>query len=369
MLPSVGTIEFGAPAYLWLLGFSALLLVLWGWRVVRRAVDLRRLRNRRLSPARDRWGLMGDLPLWLCVVVASAALLFALARPRGLAPRLTRAGLDIVVLQDGSASMYVRDMASNNTRWARSMQFLRRIGDAMRWEGDRLALTVFARLATPQVRLTHDPTTVFFFLDHLGERPPFRLDDETTWDTNLEQGIAWGLRVLRKDREIIGPSPNVPAFLLISDGETWSGEVSRALDQLRRANVPLFVVGVGTLSGGRMPPMPFLETRDDIDGPPAVSHLDRPGLQRLAAEGQGLYFELDRERLDRDIANTIIDANRRLAPPREEQAAQTNLHWPFVAGACALVATGTLFARRRLELSLLLTGAVVAVAAAVRMLW
>jgi hypothetical protein len=371
MLPSVGTIEFGAPAYLWLLGIPALLLVLWGWHAVRRAVDLRRLRNRRISPARDRWSVMGDLPLWLCVVLAAAALQFALARPRGLAPRLSRAGLDIVVLQDGSASMYVRDIASGDTRWARSMQFLRRVGDAMRWEGDRLALTVFARLATPQVRLTHDPTTVFFFLDHLGERPPFRLDDETTWDTNLEQGIAWGLRVLRKDREVIGPSPNVPAFLLISDGETWSGEVSRAIDQLRRANVPLFVVGVGTLSGGRMPPMPLpgIPDNDNDDGPPAVSHLDRRGLQRLAAEGQGLYFELDRERLDRDIANAIIDANRRLAPPREEQAAQTDLHWPFVAGACAFVATGALFARRYSALSLLLTGALAAVAAAARLLW
>src|SRR5262245_1435375 len=315
---------------------------------------------------------MGDLPLWLCVVLAAAALLLALARPRGVAPRLTRANLDIVVLQDGSASMYVRDMASGSSRWARSMQFLRRIGDAMRWEGDRLAMTVFARLATPQVRLTHDPTTVFFFLDHLGERPPFRLDDETTWDTNLEQGIAWGLRVLRKDREIIGPSSNVPVFLLISDGETWSGEVSRAIGQLRRADVPLFVLGVGTVSGGRMPRMPFPETpgnNDNDDGPPAVSHLDRLGLQRLAAEGQGLYFELDRERLDRDIANAIIDANRRLAPPREGQAAQSDLHWPFVAGACALVAAGTLFARRSSALSLVLTGAVIAVAAAVRMLW
>jgi Ca-activated chloride channel family protein len=361
--PGVGTIEFAAPAYLWLLGVPALLLVLWGWRTLRRILDLRRLTTRRVSPVRDRWSVMGDLPLWLCVVLAAAALVFALARPRGLAPRFSRAGLDIVVLQDGSASMYVRDMASGGSRWARSMQFLRRVGDALRWEGDRLALTVFARLATPQVRLTHDPTTVFFFLDHLAERPPFGLDDETTWDTNLEQAVAWGLRVLRKDKEIIGPSPNVPAFLLISDGETWSGEVSRAIDQLRRASVPLFVVGVGTTGGGRMPPMPF---PDDGDGPPAVSHLDRRGLQRIATEGQGLYFELDRERPDRDIANAIIDANRRLAPPREEQAALTDLHWPFLAGACGLVALGSLFAQRRSALWLLLTGTVVALGVALR---
>ena len=226
-----------------------------------------------------------------------------------MAPGLGRTGLDIVVLQDGSASMHVRDVPGG-TRWARSMQFLRRLGDALRWEDDRMALTVFARIATPQVRLTRDPNTVFFFLDHLGERPPFRLEDETTWDTNVEQGIAWGLRVLARTGRSSDRRPNAPAFILVSDGETWSGEVARAIDDMHDAGVPLFVVGVGTLAGGRMPPLPF---PDDGDPPPPVSRLDRRGLQRLAAEGRGQYFELDRD-VDRDIANAVINAGRRSAP-------------------------------------------------------
>ena len=60
---------------------------------------------------------------------------------------------------------------------------------------------------------------MFFFLDHLHDRPPFRLEEDTTWDTNLEQGIAWGLRLLDKDREIHGPSPNGKLFVMLSDGE------------------------------------------------------------------------------------------------------------------------------------------------------
>ena len=78
------------------------------------------------------------------------------------------------------------------------MAFLRLLGDSLSWNDDRMALTVFAHIATPQIRLTSDPNTVFFFLDHLQGRPPFRLEDDTTWDTNLEQGIAWGLRLSRK---------------------------------------------------------------------------------------------------------------------------------------------------------------------------
>jgi Ca-activated chloride channel family protein len=361
----LGSIAYGVPAYRWLLVLPAALLGLWAWRATRRLIELRRLRERRVVPIRERWSLLGDLPAWLCIVLACAGLVVALARPRGVAPRLGRTGLDVVVLQDGSASMYVRDVPGGGTRWARSMTFVRRLGDALRWDDDRLALTVFARIATPQVRLTRDPNTVFFFLDHLGDRPPFALADETTWDTNVEQGIGWGLRVLAKDREIQGPSANAPLFILVSDGETWSGEVARAVDRIRDANVPLFVVGVGSLAGGRMPALPF---PDDGDPPPTVSRLDRPGLQRLALEGRGVYFELDRDP-DRDIANRVIDAGRRSAAPTVEDAVVTDLYWPLVAAACALAGIGVLFVRRRSALWLQLAGAAIALVVSLRVLW
>jgi Ca-activated chloride channel family protein len=360
----VGPIAFGAPAYLWLLVVPAALLLLWGWRVVRRVGELRRLRAARLSAVPERWSALGDLPFWLCVTIACALLLVALARPRGVAPSIGRVGLDIIVLQDGSASMYVEDTPSG-TRWVRSMTFLRRLGDALRWDDDRLALSVFAKIATPQVRLTRDPNTVFFFLDHLDDRPPFRIEDITTWDTNMEQGIAWGLRLLEKDREIHGRSANAPLFVLLSDGEVWSGEVARAISKIREAGVPLYVVGVGTLGGGALPQVAF---PDEEEPPPSISHLDRRGLQRVAAEGGGEYFELDRDQ-DREIANAIIDAGRRSAPPKLAEAAVTELYWRVLAAACAVAGAGVVFLRHKPALGLQLAGAVVALLVALRLLW
>ena len=90
-------------------------------------------------------------------------------------------------------------------------------------------MALFAHIAAPQVRLTKDPNTFFFFLDHLAQESPFRLEDDTTWDTNIELGIAWGMRLIEKDTEIHGKSPNAKAFVLITDGQAWSGEVARAL--------------------------------------------------------------------------------------------------------------------------------------------
>ncbi len=343
-------VVFGAPHFLWLLAIPALLTIAWLWRFGRRLLDLRRLRERRAVPVRERFAIGGDLWPWLFLSLALAALAVAAARPRGVTTQLSRAGLDIVVLQDGSASMHVQDTASGGSaasRWQRSMSFLRLLGDSLSWNDDRMALTVFAHIATPQIRLTTDPNTVFFFLDHLHGRPPFRLEDDTTWDTNLEQGIAWGLRLLEKDRELHGPSPNGKVFVLLSDGESWSGEVARSIERASREHVPLHVIGVGTLGGGALPESTNAE--GTFEPSPGRSRLDRASLQRIAAAGGGQYFELDRDS-DRDVANAIIDAGRRQAPISVEEAAVQELYWRFLAAASALAALAALFLRERAEL-------------------
>jgi hypothetical protein len=342
---------FGAPQFLWLLAAPGLFLLAWLWRFARRLADLRRLRERRSIPVRERFALGGDLWFWFFLILSSASLAVALAQPRGVTTVINRAGLDIVILQDGSASMHVTDVPGN--RWQRSMDFLRLLGDSLSWNDDRMALTVFAHIATPQIRLTSDPNTVFFFLDHLHDRPPFRLEDDTTWDTNLEQGIAWGLRLLEKDQELHGPSLNGKLFVMLSDGESWSGEVARSIERAVREQVPLHVIGVGTLAGGDLPEI----TVDGVkEASPGKSRLDRASLQRIAAAGGGQYFELDRDP-DRDIANSIIDTGRRQAPVTTEAGTVEELYWRFLAASLALAVLGSVFLRDRTELWIQLVAA------------
>ncbi len=352
-----------------------MLAVAWLWRVGRRWSDVRRLRARRTIPVRERLSVTGDLPFWLCAILAATSLIVAVARPQGVTTVVGRAGVDLVVLQDGSASMHVTDVAASagtagelqrDTRWQRAMTFLRLLGDSLSWNDDRLALTVFAHIATPQIRLTRDPNTVFFFLDHLHGRPPFRIEDDTTWDTNLEQGIAWGLRLLEKDRELHGPSPNAKLFVMLSDGESWSGEVARSIELAGQAHVPLYVIGVGTLAGGMLPVS--VNTDGEVEPSPGRSRLDRPSLQRIAAAGGGQYFELDRDP-DREIANAIIDAGRRQAPTTTEEGRVQDLYWRFLAAGVALSVAGTVFLRERTELSLQVAAALATAAGLLGVLW
>ncbi len=277
-------LRFTAPALLPLLAMPALLLVVWVWQAWRRHGDVTQMRKHRQLPTRhstERLPVLGDLAFWFCLIVALSAVIVAMARPVAVASMVRTSGIDLVVLQDGSASMRVRDVRSD--RWRRSMAFLRTLGESMQWEDDRIALALFATIAAPQVRLTRDPNTFFFFLDHLEDEPPFRIEDDTTWDTNIERGIYWGLRLIDKDAELQANSaahrPNRPrrarlaarrsrphhertpprltnkprAFVLVSDGQAWSGEVAKSIELAQERRIPLFVVGVGTTVGGVIP--------------------------------------------------------------------------------------------------------------------
>lgn len=340
-------VRFGAPQYLPLLAVPGVLLLLWLRRVWLRRTEVVGLRQRRLLPVRERIPVVGELLFWLCLLLALTATIFAVARPRTATAIIRTAGVDFVVLQDGSASMHVGDVGGRGSnRWQRSVRFLRTLGESLRWEDDRVALALFAHIATPQVRLTKDPNTYFFFLDHLDAGSPFRLDDDTSWDTNIERGIYWGLRLFEKDEELQGKSNNAKAFVLISDGQAWSGEVAKSIDLAQTQSIPLHVVGVGTTAGGIIP-----DPKRDPMQAAIRSVLDRSSLSTIATAGGGRYFELDREG-DREIANSLIDLTRRRAGAQGVQESFDERYREFLLVAAGLLILGVLFLRDQAAVAL-----------------
>jgi Ca-activated chloride channel family protein len=350
----LATLQFGEPLLLWLLVCPAAVLLLLVRHVQVRRRDARRMSAVRLVPVRERFPILGDAMFWLCAILASACLIVALAQPQVVASTVRRAGVDIVVLLDGSASMHVTDV--EGTRWQRSIRFLRTLGDSLRWDNDRMALTLFAHIAAPQVRLTRDPNTFFFFLDHLSDRPPFRLEDDTSWDTNIALGIEWGLRLIERDEELRGRNPNAKQFVLLSDGQAWSGVVQDALQLARARGVPIFVVGVGTLQGGTIPDPRRVSNPNE---PVIASALDRGSLTAIATASGGRYLELDRGS-DVDLANQIIDAARRRAVAARPEPTMQPVYWQFLFLAGWLMAGGVLFLRDRADLGItVLSGSLV----------
>lgn len=339
------TLRFAEPLYLWLLGGPALLFLVWMWQVLRRRRQARQYARQRLLPVRERFSLLGDLAVWVFLIAATTLCIVALARPQARVAAVRNAGADLVVLQDGSASMYVNDVRPD--RWRRSVIFLRALAETLSWKDDRVALALFAHVAAPQLRLTKDPNALFFFLDHLGDRSPFRLEDETTWDTNIEEGIYWGLKVVEKDAELYGATKNAKAFLVISDGQAWSGKVENALRAARTRRIPVFVAGVGTTSGGLIPE----PARPDGTRPPSViqASLDRDALRAIAWAGGGEYFEIGREP-DEEVAFRIVSAVRRRAGTGLLEERYDDLYWRFLFAAALVLCLGTFFLKERAEL-------------------
>ncbi|MEE2777431.1 MAG: VWA domain-containing protein [Acidobacteriota bacterium] len=347
-------LAFAEPLYLWLLVAPALLAVLWVLQVLRRRRDARAYARLRLVPFRERFTIAGDLGFWLAVLVATSLCIVALARPTARVSLVRRAGADFVLLQDGSSSMYVDDVDPD--RWQRSVRFLRTFSESLSWKNDRVALALFASLPAPQVRLTADPNALFFFLDHLGERSPFRLEDITTWDTNIEEGVFWGLQVIERDEEVLGPNNNPKAFVVLSDGQAWSGDVAIALALARQEDIPVHVVGVGSSNGGFIP-----ESIDRVSSSGVIlaserprmsnihSVLDRDSLRAIARAGGGEYYELGTES-DRDIAFRIITSVRRRAPVAQEEESVEELYWWLLATAAGFLGLGVLVLKRPTEL-------------------
>lgn len=352
--------RFGAPGFLPLLLVPGVLTLVWVWQLWRRRADVRAIHARRHVPVRERVPFFGELLFWLCLIGASAAMILALARPQAVTSLVRTAGVDLVILQDGSASMQVDDMQSY-TRWRRSMQFLRALGESLRWDDDRVAMALFAHMATPQIRLTKDPNTFFFFLDHLEERSPFRLEDDSSWDTNIERGVYWGLRLIEKDEEIRKATANVPgrvternnsrAFVLMTDGQAWSGEVAQSLAIAQEKGIPLNVVGVGTTAGGIIP-----DPKRDPMQAALRSSLNRAELMRIATAGGGRYYELDAD-TDRAVASEIIENTRRRAGTKGLQEGTQELYWTMLATAAFLFGLGILFLRDRTALALQIAAA------------
>jgi len=350
----IQALQFAEPLYLWLLVAPGLLLFLWTWRLIRRRGDARRYRAARLVPVRESFGVFGDLAFWFFGIWALALTILALARPQAITSIVRSPGADVVLLVDGSASMRVTDVGTD--RWQRAMSWIRTFTQTLPWDGDRVALATFADIAVPQIRLTRDANTILFFLDHLDKEPTFKLADDTSWDTNVEDALYWGMKLVDTDRQMYGASKNAKTFVIISDGQVWSGDVQHALNLAVGRGIVVDVIGVGTSTGGIIP-VPKDDKGNALAGYETIhSSIDRISLMTMAREGSGEYFELGTGSDEQIAANIIQTAARRSG---NEQLDQTfdELYWYLLAAAAGVLATGLLFVRQRFQLGLQLAAA------------
>ena len=189
--------------------------------------------------------------------------------------------LDLVICLDISNSMNTKDMGGNQS--SRLTAAKHAIGELLnQLKGERIAVVVFANNAYTQLPLTMD----------YGAAKLFVPDIETSMIS--DQGTNIG-RALEVAQEQFKDTESGKAVLVITDGEDHEALWKKQLEVLKKKNVELAYLGLGSAKGGLIPNNPYDETEGykREAGKAVVSKIDKTGLTRMASASGSVLVTSD----------------------------------------------------------------------------
>ena len=163
-------------------------------------------------------------------------------------------------------------------RLERSKQAISRLIDKL--ENDRIGLIVFAGSAYVQLPITTDFAAAKLFL--------------STIDSDMipNQGTAIGSAIELAQESYVGNDNKHKALIVITDGENHEDDAVEAAKKANEEGLIIHTIGMGSPQGAPIPiykngmQVDFLK---DHDGHIVVTRLDQPALEKIAAEGKGLF--------------------------------------------------------------------------------
>ncbi len=212
--------------------------------------------------------------LWLGL--GSALVLVALARPQwgNLEETVFDQSREVLIALDLSASMLAEDVKP--TRLARAKLLIGALLDEL--QGERVGLAVFAGTAFLQVPMSSDYEIMRDILTGLD--PSY-----------LPQAGTDYAGMLRVANEAFGQSTAADRFLIVlSDGEAHDPDWRRVLEELKKKEVKVISLGVGTFTGGLVPDGQGGVVKDGR-GAAVLSKLEPATLEELAETTGGVYRE------------------------------------------------------------------------------
>jgi Ca-activated chloride channel homolog len=252
--------------------------------------------------------------------LAIALLLVALAGPRfcsGGRP-VPRKGADLVFMLDISRSMMARDVLPD--RLGQAKQEISSISHAVR--SGRRAILLFAGAPLVQCPLTTDKDA---FDALLGMASPDLIEEQ---GTSFRTAFQLALNLLEpvSENRLSPGLKGEKILVLLSDGEDHAGELQAAAQQLKKAGVHLFVIGVGM----RQPvviPLGADGFKRDEHGQVVMSSFKPETLQELARDAGGFYYRsLAENTVFMEVSeriNRMEAASRWMMEPAEHDASLT----------------------------------------------
>lgn len=278
----IGGLSLVRPEALPLAAVIAILALLALWAEARRAHVLRAFAGRGAelaSVSEGRRRLKVGLMLGALVLTV-----IALAGPYVdvVQRSVVQSGVDVVIALDVSQSMAVRDVEPHRLGLAK--QFIQRLGDDL--TQSRVALVLFAGEGITRYPATADPAVLGQTLESVttAHRP--------AGGSSLRSGVDSALKAFSTEAR---QSSRSKAVILVTDGEDTTAQAPD-VDELKRSNIRVFTVGVGTLSGGPIPTYArdgkFTGYLRRANGEQIISRLTEQPLRSLAERSEGRYWRL-----------------------------------------------------------------------------
>lgn len=259
--------------------------------------------------------------LWLCAGLALAIL--ALARPQWgrLEQPVFDQSREILLAIDLSRSMLTPDVKPSRLERAKLLiqSLLERLA------GERVGLAVFAGTAFLQSPLSADYEILREFLPALG--PDFLPEGGSNYGALLETTL-----------QAFGTTNSADRFLIIlSDGEATDEEWKSRLDDLKKKNIRVLGLGVGTAGGGMIPDANGQFVKDER-GAVVLSKLESATLQQLAQATGGVYRDASAWVDLAGLVNETIEAGRK-GEFVEKQTVRLveRFQWPLAFGLWCLL--------------------------------
>ena len=197
-------------------------------------------------------------------------------------------GLDVAIAFDVSRSMLAKDVLPS--RLKRSIAALKQI--VLSLDDSRFSLVTFKGEAVLAVPMTEDRVMLDLWTARLG--PAL----STVGGTNIEAALrVAGNSFPRGDGR-------KRVVILISDGDSLSGQIDRMERDLSERNLPVYALAVGSSEGS------VIQLADgsyvkDSRGRPVLSRVDKRTLRRVADNTGGAFFDITKPGATSRLISTI----------------------------------------------------------------
>jgi Ca-activated chloride channel family protein len=291
-------IRFAHSDYLYALAVLPVLLVLFFWMLRLKRKSLREFGNllllSRLNPAESR------TKNWLKFSLLFFAVFFVIA---GVAnpeigtklEEVKRAGVDIMIALDVSASMKAEDIKPN--RLASAKQEISQMLDKL--QNDRIGLIVFAGESYVQLPLTTDYSAAKLILSAIDV------------DAVPVPGTAIGSAIRLAMKSFIAGEKKHKVLILITDGENHEDDAIAAAREAHEEGVVIHTIGMGSPDGAPIPIYngdQIVGYKKDENGNTVVTKLDEQALTQIADAGGGKFIRASNERNELDAVLKEIDS-------------------------------------------------------------